>query len=116
MLPSAFRLREKSSFTAVYAKGRSYATGLVVVYVLPNKMEQTRVGFSVSKKVGNSVVRSRTKRVMREAVRLMLPHIASGCDLVIVARRKAAGATFTDISAALRTIFLKFDIINARDC
>lgn len=115
MLPPAFRLRQRSSFSRVYARGRSYATDLVVVYVLPNKGGCSRVGFSVSKKVGGVVVRNRTKRVLREAVRLLLDEVASGYDIVLVARRKAAGASLEDIAPAVRSLFQRQGIIRARD-
>lgn len=115
MLPSASRLKQQSGFKRVYAKGRSYPSDLVVVYVLPNRSGAIRVGFSVSKKIGNAVVRNRTKRLMREAVRLLLPCIAGGYDVVIVARRRAAGAAFLPIYEAVRALFAKAGIFNTEN-
>lgn len=111
MLPSASRLKQQSGFRRVYAKGRSYPSDLVVVYLLPNRSGVTRVGFSVSKKIGKAVVRNRTKRLMREAVRLLLPCIAGGYDVVIVARRKAAGAAFLPIYEAVEALFTRARIL-----
>lgn len=115
MLPSAYRLKERSSFRRVYGRGKSCVTDLVVVYVLPNRIDTTRIGFSVSKKLGKSVDRNRVKRLLREASRQVLPHIAMGYDVVIVARRKAAGASYASLLPALAGLFKKSGILKARD-
>ena len=115
MLPSASRLRQRSAFGRIYAKGRSYVTDLVVVYILPNKGHVTRIGFSVSKKLGNAVKRNRVKRLLREAAREMLPHISDGYDVVVVARNRAAGAVYGDVYAALYGRLQKTGILKARD-
>jgi len=115
MLPSAYRLKERSSFSRVYARGKSCVTDLVVVYVLPNRLYTTRIGFSVSKKLGNSVSRNRVKRLLREASRELLPQIAMGYDVVIVARKKAASESLEHLLPALAGLFKKSGILKARD-
>lgn len=111
MLPSASRLIRRSDFARVYSRGKSYVTDLVVVYVLPNKVQTTRIGFSVSKKLGNAVIRNRVKRKLREATREMLPEIAGGYDVIIVARVKAARAVYADLRGALRGLFEKAGLL-----
>ncbi len=91
MLPSASRLIRRSDFGRVYSRGKSCATDLVVVYVLPNRGQTTRIGFSVSKKLGKAVIRNRVKRKLREAVRETLPELTTGYDVIIVARVKLQG-------------------------
>ncbi len=115
MLPSASRLKRRSDFGRVYGKGRSYVTDLIVVYVLPSRSKSTRVGFSVSKKLGKSVVRNRIKRLLREAMRELVPDIAPGFDLVIVARQRVGGATLAEIEHALQELLRKSGVMRARE-
>ncbi len=70
------------------------------MYVLPNETGQLRLGISVSKKVGNSVVRHRTARLIREAFRLNRQKIKDGYDIVVVARPLAKDRSFGDIESA----------------
>ena len=96
-----FRLRTNAQFRRVRGGGRSWAHPLVVLYALRNEEGLTRVGFSVSKRVGKAVTRNRIKRLLRELMRLRLPRIVSGYDLVLIARTPIAAATRQDVSAAL---------------
>ncbi len=115
MLPAASRLKRRSDFARVYGKGRSYATDLIVVYVLPNREEVTRIGFSVSGKLGKSTIRNRLKRLLREAARRLLSEILPGYDVVVVARQKAVNAELADISSAMRLLFAKLGILRVKD-
>jgi ribonuclease P protein component len=110
-LPSASRLRRKSDFGKVYGKGRSYATDLIVMYVLPRRDSDLRVGFSVSGKLGKSVARNRTRRLLQEAARLLLPRMAHGFDVVVSARAKAAGKTFEEFARDLEQLAQRFGLI-----
>ena len=85
-------LKKNQDFQSVYRKGRSYANKLLVMYVLENNMERNRLGISVSKKVGNSVVRHHVTRLVRESYRLQENIFNSGLDIVVIARANAASA------------------------
>ena len=94
-------LKKNQDFQSVYRKGRSYANKLLVMYVLENNMERNRLGISVSKKVGNSVVRHHVTRLVRESYRLQENIFNSGLDIVVIARANAASASFREIESAL---------------
>ncbi len=94
-------LRKSILFTQVYTKGKSYANKYLVMYVLPNSVDNNRIGISVSKKVGNSVVRHRVTRLIRESYRLNEKFFDTSFDIVIVARVGAKGRTFDEIESAL---------------
>ena len=78
----------------MYRNGKSVSGRYSVLYFLPRRDNTTRVGISVSKKVGNSVTRHRIKRLYKEAFRLNYASIKPGCHLVIVARKRAALLNF----------------------
>jgi len=69
--------------------------------VYPNGLEQCRLGFVVSKKVGNAVTRNRVKRRLREIFRKLLADNPLRCDIVVVARSTAPGADFLDLDRSI---------------
>ena len=83
------RLRTTAEFQRVFARRRSASDNLLVVYGLENGLPHARLGLSVSRKVGNAVVRNRWKRLLREAFRLQRSQLPAGLDLVIVPRAAA---------------------------
>ncbi len=113
MLPTQSRLKRRSEFGRVYTRGRSCATDLIVVYVLPGRAGGTRIGFSVGKKLGGAVRRNRVRRVLQEATAPFVPNMKAGCSIVVVARVKAGQASFGAISAALGAAFTKLGVLNA---
>ena len=113
MLPARARLAQSRGFKAVYGRGRSYVTDLIVVYVLPRPGgSRVRFGFSVGKKVGGAVQRNRAKRLMREAARTLLPRISGGYDIVVVARSSAAAASFADVRADLEKLLMRAGVVS----
>jgi ribonuclease P protein component len=95
------RLRSNAEFARVRAAGRSVAHLLLVVIVVPNEREQTRVGVTVSRRVGTAVVRNRVKRRLGEALRARYAGLPGGHDLVLVARPAIARASWIELNAAL---------------
>ena len=94
-------LKKNHQFQFVYKYGRSYANKYLVMYVKENGAGKNRIGISVSKKVGNSVVRHRITRLLRESYRLHEAVFNSGLDIVIVARKSAASVGYFEIEKAL---------------
>ena len=90
-------LKKTTDFHHVYLNGKSYANKYIVLYVWKNESSRNRLGISCSKKVGNSVVRHRIARLVRESYRLQEDMFNSGLDIVVVARSCARDASFFDI-------------------
>lgn len=103
-------LRKNEDFRTCYRDGRSYANRYLVVYVRENGLGTNRVGISVSKKVGNSVVRHRIKRLVHESYRLHEGEFDSGSDIAVVGRRSADGASYKEIERALLFLLKKAGI------
>lgn len=93
-------LKKNQDFKVVYQNGTSYANRLLVMYVLKNQHMKNRLGISVSKKVGNSVVRHRTTRLIRESYRLNQDNLKTGYDMVVIARQTAKGQNYHTIESA----------------
>ncbi|MEF2763931.1 MAG: ribonuclease P protein component [Mediterraneibacter sp.] len=94
-------LKKNKDFQIVYRNGRSYANTLLVMYVHPNGTEKNRLGISVSKKVGNSVVRHRLTRLIRESYRISEEKFRCGFDIIVIARTSARGRDYRSIESAL---------------
>ena len=94
-------LKKNADFRNVYENGKSYADKYLVMYVLENNKDINRLGISASKKVGNSVIRHRFARLVRESYRLHENIFNSGLDIVVVARKSAAFVGYEEIESAL---------------
>ncbi|MCR5544462.1 MAG: ribonuclease P protein component [Eubacterium sp.] len=93
-------LKNYREFSQVYNHRESLANKYLVMYILQNDRMYSRIGISVSKKVGNSVIRHRIVRLIRESYRLNKDKIKTGFDIVVVARNTAKGKNFHDIESA----------------
>lgn len=94
-------LKKNEDFRSVYQSGRSYANKYLVMYIVENHQNRNRLGISVSKKVGNSIVRHRVTRLVRESYRLHEHIFNSGLDIVVVARNSASAVRYAEIESAL---------------
>ena len=103
---------KNKDFQIVYKKGKSYANKYLIMYVLNNKEEENRLGISVSKKVGNSVIRHRFCRLVRESYRLHEEVFNSGLDIVVVARASAKDCSYAEIESALLHLGKLHGILN----
>ena len=93
-------LKKNQDFKIVYKKGISYANKYLVLYLLENNLVKNRVGVSISKKVGNSVVRHRITRLIKESYRLNEEKFHIGLDIVVIARAGAKDRTYSEIESA----------------
>ena len=103
------RLRKSADFAATRAEGRSWADKLLVVGVRPNGTETTRFGFSVSKRIGNAVVRNRIKRRLREVARAA--SVKEGFDVVVIVRQDVATADFANLERSVNNLFRRARIL-----
>lgn len=93
-------IKKNREFQVVYKNGKSYANKLLILYVYSTGRTDTRIGISVSKKVGNSVVRHHFARLIREIFRLHKDDMDLGLDIVVVARQAAKEADFKKLESA----------------
>ncbi len=95
-------LKKNKYFQNVYKYGKSYANHFFVMYILENNLQKNRLGISVSKKVGNSVIRHHITRLVREAYRLQEETFKMGLDIVVIARVAAKNVTYHETEKSLR--------------
>ncbi len=94
-------LKQNHLFRRLYAKGKSRAGRELVLYCRRNGSERNRIGYTVSAKIGNAVVRNRIRRRLREAYRLNEARFVPGWDIVVVARSRAVDAPFQTLESTL---------------
>ena len=99
--PHSESLKKNRDFQLLYKEGKSRANRYLVLYVKENGLEKNRLGVSVSKKVGNSIVRHRITRLIRESYRLHEDMFNSGLDMVVIARVSAKDRGMREIESAL---------------
>jgi ribonuclease P protein component len=95
-----YRIQENERFQEIRQQGKSYSSDLLVMCVLSNALPHSRFGFSINARLGGAVVRNRLKRRLREAIRLRMAMIASGWDVVVIARRPLLCADYHQMDAA----------------
>lgn len=109
------KLKKNVEFKIVYRRGKSFSNNLLVLYIYKNNknINISKIGISVSKKVGNSVIRSRVKRLIKESYRLnSYKFNVEGYDLVIIARASSSNRSYKEIDKALVNIFKKAGLYN----
>lgn len=99
-------LKRNHIFRRLYAT-KGFANSLMVLYARKNRLGVNRVGVTVSKKLGHAVVRNRVRRRLREVYRLNESAFQPGWDIVVVARGRAVGASFADLTGAYLSLARK---------
>ncbi|QCX33591.1 ribonuclease P protein component [Caloramator sp. E03] len=101
------KVRKNAHFRYIYRKGKAINNDLLVLYIVKNGKNINRVGISVSKKIGKSVVRNRVKRLIRECFRKNKDSIKKGYDFIFIARKKSAMANYYDIYDSVKNLINK---------
>lgn len=110
--PKAERLTLKSEFRFVFNTGEKFVGRYFICYLVRRENEGSKLGFAVSRKVGNAIVRNRIKRYLREFYRTHRPEFATGVLLVIVARPAAAGLRYPECAEAVEQLLKQGEILN----
>jgi len=95
MLQKKYRLKKKHEFKKVYTQGKTIVGRLIVIYY--KKSERTQIGFSVSKKIGNAVIRNKIKRMLREICRKNIELFSSKYSFIFIARPKIKGFSYQQV-------------------
>ncbi len=82
-------IKQNTEIRTVYRKGKKYTNRNLILYVLQNSLDYTRLSVSISRKNGNSVVRHRFQRLVKEVFRLYAPQVKTGMDIAVCAHAKA---------------------------
>ena len=106
-----FRLTRSEDFKRVRRSGKSYAHPLVVLIVQNNNQPRVKIGVAAGRTVGTAVYRNRAKRLLREAMRTLIPNIGSGLDLILIARPGLVSATLEDTRRALLNLLQRDRIL-----
>ena len=102
------RLKRRAEFLHVARSGQKVATHGLILQALPRSDDIVRVGFTVTRKVGNAVVRNRTRRRLKEAARLLLAHQpVAAADLVVIGRDSTRSRDFAELTDDLRRALRK---------
>ena len=104
-------LKENHLFRRAYNRGKSAADSRLALYVRRNGQKANRLGFTVSTKVGGAVVRNRVRRRLREIYRLHEGALASGCDVVVVARVQAASSGYHQLEKSFLKLAEKLGLL-----
>jgi ribonuclease P protein component len=95
------RIRKDMEFKKVYKVGRNYWNRNLVLYVSKNKLDNTRIGFTLTKKIGNAVTRNRVRRKMKEICRLNLNNMKQGYDLVFIAKKNTVNLSYDELEKSM---------------
>lgn len=98
-------LTRSEQYASVYHEGRSWASNLVVMKAMPNGLDGSRCGFSVSKRVGKAVVRNQVKRRLREILRSV--PLESGWDIIFIARPTIAAVGYAELKRSVTGLLVR---------
>ncbi|GAB4421385.1 MAG: ribonuclease P protein component [Anaerolineales bacterium] len=110
-----FRLTRSTDFKRVRHTGKSYAHPLVVLVVKANETSGIRVGVTAGRSVGGAVRRNRSKRLLREAMRPLLPKLPPGWDLILIARKPLPSSSLVEIRSVLEHLLRRANLYPAPD-
>ena len=102
-------LTKRSQYLAVYKAGKAFVTDLLVLKVIPNNLDITRVGYSVTKEIGKATVRNHIKRLLKEIIRVL--EIKNGWDIVFIARKRITEADYHKLDEVVTGLLKRADLL-----
>ncbi len=108
-------IKENTIFRRLYRQGKNAVTPLLAVYCKKNRLGCTRLGITVSTKVGKAVTRNLVRRRIKEAYRIHEAEFLPSYDVVIVSRVRAASASFWEIEASLLQLMKQLRLMENKD-
>lgn len=96
-----YRIRKNMEFKDIYKSGKNYWNRNLILYVRKNDLGLTRVGYTITKKIGNAVVRNKLRRKMKEIYRLNFHNIKEGYDLIFIAKRSAKDIPYKELEGSI---------------
>ena len=107
------RLRRRRDFDAVFQQGRAWHNELLVLRSVPNALEHNRYGFVTGKRLGGAVIRNRLRRRLRESIRVLPAQ--PGWDVVVSAKKPAAGANFQELNRSVVDLLSRAGIVDRKN-
>ena len=106
----AEHLTLKKEFERVFNEGKIFKNDKVVLYVIPNDLQNSRLGLVVSKKIGNAVRRNRAKRLLREAYRLNKYLLTTHVDIIAIPRHPfSSDLKLSDFEGGFKKLLLQIN-------
>ena len=104
-------LRRDSDFSSIYKKGKSVGDRFVVIFSKKNNLPYNRTAFLASKKVGNAVARNRARRLMKESYRSVNDQLATGYDIIFIARNTITNSKLADVKKSIEAAARKAKLL-----
>ncbi len=102
-----YSLKRNKEFRRTFRAGKTAGSKSMVLFYAPRRAGEVRVGFSVGKKIGNAVVRNRTKRRLREAFTPLIPYVKKGSSIIFYAKPPIVDESFVSLRSTLRYLLKK---------
>lgn len=100
-MKKVYSLKTNEEFKKVYKEGKNYWNRNLILYIKGNDLEYNRIGYSITKKVGNSVVRNRVRRRLKEIYRLNADGFKSGYDMIIIPKNNTRDISYRELESAM---------------
>ena len=113
LLNRTYSLKRHKEFRFTYRTGRQVGGGSFVLVTARNRKDKVQVGFSVSKKIGNSVMRNRAKRRLKACFSPLLPNVKPGYNLIFIARTSALTAPFVSMQKSMVSALMRAGVYEA---